>query len=472
MPTLDRELLPLLQEALAVLDEGFDGLPAYRPAVDAHALHEALTAAALRLRDTAPYHHPLYLGHMQKAPHPVARLAYAMSLWLNPNNHTLEGGQASANMEREAVAAIASMVGWADFLGHLCGGGTLANFEALWIARELHPGRAIAASAQAHFTHKRLCAVLGVPFHTIPCDAQGRMDVEALDRALEDGRIGTVVATLGTTASGAVDPLDAISALRARHGFRLHVDASYGGYFVLADNLGVAAREAFDALSMADSISVDPHKHGLQPYGCGCILFRDPDVRRFYRHDSPYSYLDGDGPHLGEISLECSRPGAAAVALWATQRMLPLVAGGSFAAGLEAGREAALALHAALAQDPRLAVLPAPQLDVVNWVVRAGSASESSRLARELHKHAKRAGLHLALVNLSRSVLEPLSAAREWDAGEVTGIRACVMKPEHGQWMQEILKRLDQASTATLGDAAGAPRPHSVSRHHKASVAS
>lgn len=457
MSTLDPELLPLLQEALAVLDEGFDDLPDYRPAVDTKALHEALTAAALRLRDTAPYHHPLYLGHMQKAPHPAARLAYAMSLWLNPNNHTLDGGHASSNMEREAVAEIARMFGWTEFQGHLCGGGTLANFEALWIARELRPGLGIAASAQAHFTHKRLCAVLGVPFHAIPCDDQGRMDIEALDRALQDGSIGTVVATLGTTASGAVDPLDAIAALRARHGFRLHVDASYGGYFVLADNLGAAARNAFKAISQADSISVDPHKHGLQPYGCGCILFRDPGVRRFYRHDSPYSYLDGEGPHLGEISLECSRPGAAAVALWATQRMLPLVAGGSFAAGLEAGREAALALYAALARNPRLAVLPAPQLDVVNWAVRAGSASESSRLARELHQHARRAGLHLALVNLPRSMLEPLSAAREWDAGEVTCIRACVMKPEHGQWMREILARLDQASTAALGNTAMAP---------------
>ena len=69
---------------------------------------------------------------------------------------------------------------------------------------------------------------------------------------------------------------------------------------------------------------IDPHKHGLQPYGCGCVLFRDPAVGRFYKHDSPYTYFTSTELHLGEISLECSRAGAAAVALWATQRLLPL----------------------------------------------------------------------------------------------------------------------------------------------------
>ena len=89
---------------------------------------------------------------------------------------------------------------------------------------------------------------------------------------------------------------------------------------------------------------IDPHKHGLQPYGCGCVLFRDPSVGRLYRHDSPYTYYTSTEMHLGEIALECSRPGAAAVALWATQRLFPLVRGGEFAQGLESGRAAALDL--------------------------------------------------------------------------------------------------------------------------------
>src|SRR5262249_53875143 len=100
-------------------------------------------------------------------------------------------------------------------------------------------------------------------------------------------------------------------------------------------------------------------------------LFRDPSVGRFYKHDSPYTYFSSDELHLGEISLECSRPGASAVALWATQRLLPLERGGAFAGGLSDGRAAALDLHARLAADPRFLPAFAPELDIVIWIPRA-----------------------------------------------------------------------------------------------------
>src|SRR5207237_5120176 len=132
-----------------------------------------------------------------------------------------------------------------------------------------------------------------------------------------------------------------------------HADAAYGGYFRLVDNLAADTREAFARLDEVDSLVIDPHKHGLQPYGCGCVLFRDPAVGKFYRHDSPYTYFTSEELHLGEISLECSRPGAAAVALWATQKLLPLVKGGAFAAILTQCRSAALALFEQLRADDR-----------------------------------------------------------------------------------------------------------------------
>ncbi len=99
------------------------------------------------------------------------------------------------------------------------------------------------------------------------------------------------------------------------------------------------------------------------------MLFRDPAVGRFYKHNSPYTYFSSDELHLGEISLECSRPGAAAVALWATQRMLPLERGGVFR-NLEACREGALALYAGIAGDKRFVPLAKPELDIVVWAVR------------------------------------------------------------------------------------------------------
>ncbi|MHB1556429.1 MAG: pyridoxal phosphate-dependent decarboxylase family protein [Isosphaeraceae bacterium] len=435
-----------LAECLQSLDRGFEELPEFSPRGDADTIRATLLETAERLRENRPYHHPLYIGQMLKPPHPVARAAYALAMCLNPNNHALDGGLATSAMEKEAVAGIARMFGLKPHLGHLCGGGTMANFEALWVGRELRPGRAVAASAQAHYTHSRLSAVLGVPFVKLPVDARGRMEAEALESALESGEIGTVVVTLGTTAAGAVDPLDRVLALRSRYDFRVHVDAAYGGYFVLAGNLDPEARGAFDRIDEADSIVIDPHKHGLQPYGCGCVLFRDPTVGRFYKHDSPYTYFSSSELHLGEISLECSRAGASAAALWATMRMLPLVPGGAFATGLESCRDAALGLDRALDGDDRFAPLFPPELDIVVWAVRAVSARESSKRARRLFDAAERLNLHLALATFPRALCEAARPVQTWDADELVCLRACAMKPEHREWMPEILERLDRAA--------------------------
>ncbi len=444
--TFDHESLALLGEMLRALDQGFRGLPSLSPQVEPGALRAVLLEATERMKENLPYHHPLYIGQMLKPPHPAARLAYAMAMFLNPNNHALDGGRASSIMEKEAVAGIARMFGWEDHLGHLCGGGTMANFEALWVGRELRPGRAVAASSQAHYTHSRLSAVLGVPFRKIPVDPRGRMDIPSLERALSQGHIGTVVVTLGTTAAGTVDPLPEILALRDRHDFRLHVDTAYGGYFTLAGNLAPETRAAFDRIGEADSIVIDPHKHGLQPYGCGCVLFRDPAVGRFYRHDSPYTYFSSAELHLGEISLECSRAGASAVALWTTMRLLPLEKGGAFARGLESCREAALMLDKALEADDRFAPLFAPELDIVVWAVQAGTATESSARARRIFDAAAERDLHMALATFPRVMLEPSAPVSHWDVDEIVCLRACAMKPEHREWMPEILERLKAAA--------------------------
>lgn len=443
------ESLDVLARALAKLAEGSDSLPPMGESDDpdaAAALEHVLLETAVRMQDNFPYAHPLYAGQMLKPPHPVARLAYALAMSVNPNNHALDGGRASSAMEKEAVAEIARMFGWDQPLAHLTGGGTMANLEALYVAGQLRPGEVIAASSQAHYTHGRIAGVLGIPFVSVPVDAQGRMDLLALERLLESRRIGTVVATLGTTAIGSVDPLPGLLALQQRHDFRIHADAAYGGYYRLADNLGAAATAAFAHAEQVDSIVIDPHKHGLQPYGCGCILFRDASVGRFYQHDSPYTYFSSDELHLGEISLECSRPGAAAVALWATQRLLPLERGGAFARGLEDSSRAAIALHARLAGDPRFIVGPVPELDIVVWAVRATRASESSALARCVFETAATLDLHLALAELPIEFLGSAGDGLEPDQPTVTCLRSVLMKPEHLVWLDQIWARLDKAT--------------------------
>jgi len=444
----------LLAGALELLESQFATLPGFTAEIPGEKRMAAVLAeAAARLGDNFPYFHPLYAGQMLKPPHPVARAAYALAMALNPNNHALDGGRASSQMEIEAVREIAAMFGWSGFLGHLTSGGTFANLEALWVAGQMAPGKKVVASEQAHYTHSRISSVLKLPFSEVATDARGRMDVTDLERVVAAGDVGTVVATLGTTAVGAVDPLDDIVELRKKHGFRIHVDAAYGGYFRLAMNLEEDAQRAFNRIGEADSIVVDPHKHGLQPYGCGCVLFRDPTMGRWYKHDSPYTYFTSDQLHLGEISLECSRAGASAVALWATQRLLPLAPGGEFACGLEKSRSAALLLDRIIAADPRFVPGPAPELDITVWAVRASSLAESSERAQQVFERAAEGGLHLALAQLPVRffpgwAIEGDSPDPEDGASsprKVTCLRSVLMKPEHLEWIGQIGDRLRRA---------------------------
>ncbi len=206
--------------------------------VDAATAEAAIDALVERLRDNYPFFHPDYAGQMLKPPHPVALAAYLTAARINPNNHALDGGPATAALERECVAQIAQLFGYDDgALGHLTSSGTIANLEALWVASRLHPGKRIAFSSEAHYTHARMCEVLGVETVVLPVDARGRLDVAALRALKSDANIGTIVATPGTTAAGAIDPLDEITALARERGWRVHADAAYGGFYALIADL-------------------------------------------------------------------------------------------------------------------------------------------------------------------------------------------------------------------------------------------
>jgi len=431
------DIFQLLRDAQHQLDAGFADLPPNPAPPLGDSASAILHQVAKRLQDNYPYAHPLYAGQMLKPPHPIARAAYALAMSVNPNNHALDGGRASSAMEVEAVAALAKMFHWPQHLGHLSSGGTFANLEALWVAGQLVPGKAIAASDQAHYTHSRISSVIGLPFVSIPSDDRGCMDLAALERLLATRNVGTVVVTLGTTAIGSVDPLDRILALQKKYSFRIHVDAAYGGYFTLASNLSPETRAAFDAIPHADSIVIDPHKHGLQPYGCGSILFRDPTVGRFYKHDSPYTYFSSKDLHLGEISLECSRAGASAVALWATQQLLPYSLGGIFAQGLESSHAAALELHRRLTESEYFAPTP----------------DAASALAQSIFDEAAKNDLHLALAKLPARFF-PQNTWKDTPGNDaeikVTCLRSVLMKPEHLLWLDHLWQRLYAATVHIL----------------------
>ena len=438
--------LESLRKSMQELSSGFSELADFSQDVDRDALDAVLREAAKKMQDNYPYHHPLYAGQMLKPPHPVARLAYAMSLWLNPNNHALDGGIASSAMEKECVANLGSMFGWDDPLGHLCGGGTMANLEALWVAGRTHPGEKIIASEQAHYTHGRISEVLALPFTKTDITPDGRMDVDDLRGKLAEGDVGTVVVTMGTTGVGAVDPLPAVLELRDDYDFRIHVDAAYGGYFHIASKLDADARSAFGRIHEVDSIVVDPHKHGLQPYGCGCVLYRDSRVGSYYKHDSPYTYFSSGDLHLGEISLECSRAGASAVALWATQKLLPMEPGGEFARSLDQSLLAARELWNRLDSSEHFQCLMPPEMDIVVFGAVADSIPAASAKAREIFKRTARENLHLALIDLPVAMVRHYWPALGGEEEYVTCLRSCLMKPEHLDWIDRVFAILE-AST-------------------------
>ncbi len=400
-----------------------------------------------RLVESYPFYSPFYAGQMMKPPHPVAVAAYFAAMHINPNNHALDGGPATSSMEIEAVDELAQMFDFPQHLGHLTGGGTVANLEALWVAKNLHPDKAIAFSRQCHYTHPRLCEVIGARGIVIENDESGRMDLNDLEAKLKTENVGTVVATVGTTGLGAVDPVDELVLLKEKHGIRVHADAAYGGFFkLLADaDEPLINPGPFRCLKDCDSIVIDPHKHGLQAYSCGCVIFADPAVGRFYRHDSPYTYFTSKDLHLGEISLECSRAGAAAAALWVTLKCFPLRTDEGFGPILAKCRKAAMEWSKLMKESGKFEMLVEPELDIVAYFPRADKASTASALSEKLFTAAMNhpeKPVWTAKMKISPPLLGDRFGKDFWDTPDMTVLRGVLMKPEHLDYVPEIVKRL------------------------------
>jgi len=393
-----------------------------------------------RLKGNFPFHSPFYAGQMLKPPHPVAWAAYALAASINPNNHALDGGPPTSEMEKEVIRELGALFGFEQPLGHLTSSGTIANLEALWIASKCAPGKAVAFSSDAHYTHQRMCEVLGLTY----------VILDDIRDVVTHPEIGTVVVTLGTTGLGRVEPLHEIIPFCREYGIRIHADAAYGGFFKLLGG------DAWDVLGEVDSLVVDPHKHGMQPYGCGCVLFKDPLVGRFYKHDSPYTYFSSDELHLGEISLECSRAGAAAAALWATMKVLPFERNRGLGPILSACRAAAQALAGRLEASGRFDILEAPQLDIVAYLPRTSRplASAISAASDSIFEQGMSAGAQGIWVSKYRVPTRRIAALRRGliaDADFTTVLRSVMMKPSHLTHVDQIAQRLIDIEFDALG---------------------
>jgi glutamate/tyrosine decarboxylase-like PLP-dependent enzyme len=441
------QYLPLLEKALRELDAWrllFGSDHSESSHLNPKGLEKILSTLQKKLEGNYPFHHPQYAGQMLKPPHPIAWLAHTLVTTINPNNHALDGGPPTSEMEKETIHQLADMIGYKDnYLGHLTSAGTIANLEALFVAREIHPEKAIAATANAHYTHRRMCKVLNTSFIEIPTDENGIPDFDFILSNIS--KIGTMVVTMGTTGLGYVEPLKDLAQIAKEHGVRIHVDAAYGGFFKIIEN-SLSGSENWSCLNRADSIVIDPHKHGLQPYGCGSVLYKDATVGKYFKHDSPYTYFTSVELHLGEISLECSRAGASAAAFWTTLQLLPLHEEG-LGRILKSTRNAALKFSAKVEKSPSWELYNNPDLDIVAYfkIPTTKSVSALNRLSKKVFNEGmanRDKGYHLSLFKVPANQFKSKYPAYIIDEESVTILRSVLMKEEHELFIDELTKRL------------------------------
>jgi glutamate/tyrosine decarboxylase-like PLP-dependent enzyme len=441
-------------QARQALDQALDSLQEWKKSFGAwdqdstlfvsdEKMEKVFSKLSQKLKCNYPFHHPVYAGQMLKPPHPVAWAAYAMAMSINPNNHALDGGPPSSEMEKEVVAELADFFGYGEtFLGHLTASGTIANLEALWIARESNPGKKIAFSTNSHYTHERMCGVLAVETVKIGILEDGSFDLMSVD----PNEIGTIVVTLGTTGLGEVEPLSQILPWAKKNNIRVHIDSAYGGFFRTLKESDIIEGSSWKLMQEADSLVVDPHKHGLQPYGCGCVLFKDPSVGSIYKHDSPYTYFTSDDLHLGEISLECSRAGAAAVALWATLQCFPLKEGEGFGPIMQQCRKTAITAFEIISKSSKLKTYKEPELDILGYFPsEVKKTSEISTRSKKVFDAGMRdQTFYLSLYKVSAKEFIRLHPEYEADTPTVTILRSVFMKPEQTDFVAELFKRIEK----------------------------
>lgn len=292
-------------------------------------VHDPLESAALVARYANQLHHPMYMGHQVCPPLLDSASADLLISVLNQSTAVWEMSPIATVIEQEVVRWLADLAHYPPTAeGTAVSGGSAANLTGLLAARArwsadpatMHHRPVIVTSADAHYSVARAAAIMGIPAADVlkvATDDAHRMDVDALEEALaaveerEDASTLAIVATSGTTATGAFDRLDEIALLRDRYRTWLHVDAAHGASVLLAPSLAHLVR----GLERADSFSCDPHKMMWMPLSLGTILVRDGIwLRRAFEADAPYLFQPGS-LNLGEMTLQCSKR-ADAVKLW------------------------------------------------------------------------------------------------------------------------------------------------------------
>jgi aromatic-L-amino-acid/L-tryptophan decarboxylase len=289
---------------------------------DAGDAEAALADAARVLDASVSPSRPLFLAYIGSTGLEIGVLASALAATYDANLATSAGG--ADLVEEQALRWVADFVGFPLAEGAFTSGGMTSNLTALLAARERAlPGArvdgvgsrraAVYCSDEAHHSVVRAvetCGLGSAAIRRIPIDRLRRMRADALEAALErDLAAGVVpvavVATAGTTLTGAVDPLDAIAGVCERHGVWLHIDGAYG----LPAAAVPTAAPLFRGLERADSATLDAHKWlGLQK-SCSVVLLREAGpLQAAFGHEERYMLHEGDVANPVDRTLEYSRP--------------------------------------------------------------------------------------------------------------------------------------------------------------------
>jgi aromatic-L-amino-acid decarboxylase len=382
-----------LDTAVTIVKEAWRGFDQFRPGqppVGARLEHvlagalpelgtsvrEALADAALALDESIAQPRPRYFAFIGSSGLEIGVIADALAACYDVNLAVWAG--AASEVEVQAVRWAGEFVGFPAEAGSFTSGGTISNLTALTAARERavpgarHDGLAgqqlaLYCSTETHYSVIRAAELLGIGsgcVRALPIDEQRRLRPDAVANAIDADRAAgivpvAVVATAGTTLTGAVDPIDALADVCEARGVWLHIDGAYG----LPAARTPSGAPRFKGVERADSVSIDAHKWLFLPKACGVVLVRNRgDLAAALGHEGSYLPHDRGDLHAADTTLEYSRP-FRALKLWLALRVHGAAA---FLVEIERNLVQAQLLYERASASPELETLPfPPQLSIV-----------------------------------------------------------------------------------------------------------